>query len=150
MNYNLITVLGPTAVGKTRLAALLANEFNGEIISADSRQVYRRMNLGTGKDYEDYHVDQAVIPTHLIDIAEPSEEFNLFLFQQNFFEAFHAIKAKDKTPLLAGGTGLYLSSIINNYSLVKAEDNQERIAELTRLNEEELRKILVQLNPASA
>lgn len=147
MKYNLITILGPTAVGKTRLASLLAKEFNGEIISADSRQVYRRMNLGTGKDYDDYIVNGFTVPYYLIDIAEPSEEFNLYLFQEKFFESFQLIKEKDKNPFLAGGTGLYLNAIINNYDLVKVETNQERIEELNRLTEEDLRNILLNLSP---
>lgn len=147
MKYNLITILGPTAVGKTRLASLLANEFNGEIISADSRQVYRRMNLGTGKDYGDYIVNNFTVPYYMIDIAEPSEEFNLYLFQEKFFESFRLIKEKDKNPFLAGGTGLYLNAVINNYDLVKVEAHQERIEELNKLTEEELRNILSNLSP---
>lgn len=147
MRYNLITILGPTATGKTRLAALLANEFNGEIISADSRQVYRRMNLGTGKDYDDYNVDGITIPSYMIDIAEPYEEFNLFLFQERFFETFRLINEKDKNPFLAGGTGLYLNAIINNYDLVKVEAYQERVEELSHLSEEELRNILIDISP---
>jgi tRNA dimethylallyltransferase len=147
MKYNLITILGPTAVGKTRLASLLANEFNGEIISADSRQVYRRMNLGTGKDYDDYIVNGSAVPFYMIDIAEPAEEFNLYLFQEKFFESFRMIKAKNKNPFLAGGTGLYLNAIINNYDLVKVEASDERIEELNRLTDEELRNILLNVSP---
>ena len=147
MHYNLITILGPTAAGKTRLAALLANEFNGEIISADSRQVYRRMDIGTGKDYGDYKVGRSIIPYHLIDIEEPAGEFNLYLFREAFFNAFRLITRKNKIPFLAGGTGLYISSIINNYELVPVAENPERTAELNKLNMDELRGILADLNP---
>lgn len=149
MKYNLITVLGPTAAGKTRLAALLASEFNGEIISADSRQVYKRMDIGTGKDYDDYLVNGKPIPFYLIDIAEPSEEFNLYLFKEKFFEVFGIINNNNKTPFLAGGTGLYLNSIIKNYQLTKAVPSKERIDELNSLTEDELRSILVELNPGT-
>ncbi len=148
MKYNLITVLGPTAAGKTRLAALLAGEFNGEIISADSRQVYKRMNLGTGKDYEDYIVNGSPIPFHLIDIAEPEDEFNLYLFREKFFQAFNLINKNRKIPFLTGGTGLYLNSIIKNYQLTKAAPSKERINELNLLSEDELRDILIELNPS--
>jgi len=148
MKYNLITVLGPTAAGKTRLAALLASEFNGEIISADSRQVYKRMDLGTGKDYGDYIVNSKPVSFHLIDIAEPDEEFNLFLFRDKFFEAFNLINSSHRIPFLTGGTGLYLNSILKNYQLTKAAPSRERISELNLLSEEELREIIIKLNPS--
>jgi len=146
--YNLITILGPTAVGKTRLASLLASEFNGEIISADSRQVFRRMNLGTGKDYSDYIVKGIAVPYHLVDIMEPSEEFNVFLFREKFYDAYTLIKSNNKTPFLAGGTGLYINSIVSNYSMQKISGSAERIEELNSLSEERLREILTALNPS--
>src|SRR4030066_1039178 len=109
MNCNLITILGPTATGKTKLAAQLAHRFNGEIISADSRQVYKGMDIGTGKDFSDYFVNDHKIPFHLIDIADPDSEFNLFEFILHFKDAFNKIISKKKIPFLTGGTGLYIS-----------------------------------------
>jgi tRNA dimethylallyltransferase len=146
MEYNLISILGPTATGKTKLAAGLAYEFNGEIISADSRQVYKGMDIGTGKDLSDYIVQDKKIPYHLIDIIEPAEEFNLFLFKQFFFELFNSIIEKNKIPFLAGGTGLYLSSVIQNYELKNADFNPVRIDELNSLGIDELKNILLMLN----
>ncbi len=121
LNYNLITILGPTATGKTKLAARLANHFNGEIISADSRQVYKKMNIGTGKDIQDYFVDGKFIEHHLIDIIEPKEEYNLFSFIKDFNEAFSKIKTSGKISFLVGGTGLYIHSILKNYELKEME-----------------------------
>ena len=146
MSYNLITVLGPTACGKTRLSALLANEFNGEIISADSRQVYKRMNIGTGKDLGEYSVNGSKINYHLIDIAEPEEEFNLFTFTKYFYEAFETITKKMKLPFLVGGTGMYLSSILQNYKLKQTDFYSERAKELNDLSVDELKNILLAKN----
>lgn len=148
MTYNLITILGPTAVGKTRLAARLAKEFEGEIISADSRQVYIGMDIGTGKDLADYKFDDASVPYHLIDIINPSEEFNLFLFQKHFFECYSKITAKKKLPFLVGGTGLYIHSVLENYDLLKIDFNAQRIEELEKHSIEELCEMLLELNPA--
>jgi tRNA dimethylallyltransferase len=147
MHYNLVTILGPTASGKTKLAAQLASEFNGEIISADSRQVYRGMDIGTGKDLNDYFVHKVEIPHYLIDILEPSEEFNLFLFRKKFVDAFKIIIDKKKFPFLVGGTGLYLSSIIQNYKMKPVEFSKEKIDELNKLDSAELRTMLKKLNP---
>ncbi len=147
MNHNLITILGPTAVGKTRLAALLSNRFDGEIISADSRQVYKRMNIGTGKDLDDYIVDGKKIPYHLIDIIEPSEEFNLFLFTQHFYKAFEEINSRNKIPFLVGGTGLYLHAILKGYNLKKVEFDKQKYDELNKLSIEQLRERLKKVNP---
>jgi tRNA dimethylallyltransferase len=142
MSYNLITILGPTAVGKTRLSVLLAHHYNGEIISADSRQVYRKMNIGTGKDYSDYIVDGEKIKYHLIDITEPSEEFNLYLYKQMFYESFRKISDAGKIPFLVGGTGMYLSSIIQDYELKPADRSIEKLKQLSSLNDDELVKLL--------
>lgn len=142
MSYNLITILGPTAVGKTRLSVLLAHHYNGEIISADSRQVYCKMNIGTGKDYSDYIVDGEKIKYHLIDIAEPSEEFNLYLYKQMFYESFRKISDAGKIPFLVGGTGMYLSSIIQDYELKPADRSIEKLKQLSSLNDDELVKLL--------
>ncbi len=147
MRYQLITVLGPTAVGKTQLAVKLAYRFNGEIISADSRQVYKRMDIGTGKDLSEYFHKGKQIRYHLIDLVEPAEEFNLFLFQKKFFEAFNEIISKGKIPFLVGGTGLYLSSVLQGYNLPEVEFDEKRIAELKKIDIETLRKKLLSLNP---
>jgi len=146
MPHNLITILGPTAVGKTRLAALLANEFNGEIISADSRQVYRGMDIGTGKDLADYIIGGNNIPYHLIDIIDPTEEYNLYRFSEDFRKAFLEISDKNRIPFLVGGTGLYLSVILQSYNIPKAEFSEERIAELDKFSIDELRGNLKALN----
>ncbi len=147
MNYNLITILGPTAVGKTRLAALLAQKFSGEIISADSRQVYRGMDIGTGKDLKDYEVAGKTIPYHLIDVFDPKQEYNLFLFYKMFFEAYHKIELNKKTPFLAGGTGLFLHSILKDYKLGEVEFDQKRYNELNELDYDELSYRLIELQP---
>ncbi len=147
MNYDLITILGCTATGKTKLAVQLADCFNGEIISADSRQVYRGMNIGTGKDLSEYSLQGKQIPFHLIDIIEPTEEFNLFSFQQLFYKSFDEIKSKNKLPFLVGGTGMYLSSILQNYNLSKA-DFETHKQNLSSFSDEELRESLRELNPA--
>jgi tRNA dimethylallyltransferase len=144
MDYNVITVLGPTATGKTRLAANIAYNFNGEIISADSRQVYKGMDLGTGKDYEDYIIDHTQIPYHLIDIIDPTEEFNAFLFKEYFKKAYNLITGRSKLPVVCGGTGFYLSTIIQNYKLKQKDDNSK--SELEKLSLEELKSLLLTLN----
>ncbi len=145
MRFNLITILGPTATGKTKLAAKLAHKYNGEIISADSRQVYIGMDIGTGKDLSDYLIEEKMINSHLIDIVHPNEEFNLFMFKELFAKAFNDITARGKLPFLVGGTGLYLSSIVQNYDLKKADFNSERSAELNQMGLENLRDHLLKL-----
>jgi len=145
MDYDLITILGPTATGKTEIAAQLASEFNGEIISADSRQVYRGMDIGTGKDLEKY--ESRNIPFHLIDIADPTEEYNLFRFRNDFIKAYQEIKNKNKLPLLVGGTGMYLSSVLQNYHLPKIEYSEKEYESLKILPVNELKEIIINLNP---
>lgn len=146
MNYDLITILGCTATGKTKLAVQLADYFNGEIISADSRQVYRGMNIGTGKDLSEYVINGKSIPYHLIDVIDPAGEFNLYSFQQLFYESYNSIKANSHLPFLVGGTGLYLSSVLQKYNLNKADfENQKQI--LSSLSDIELRELLKTLNP---
>ena len=147
MRTNLITILGPTATGKTRLAAQLAQKYNGEIISADSRQVYIGMDIGTGKDYNDYIINNTKINYHLIDIIRPKQEFNLFLFKELFAKSFSDVTSRDKLPFLVGGTGLYISSIIQNYDLKKADFNSDRIPELERKSQDELKNLLIKLIP---
>jgi tRNA dimethylallyltransferase len=121
--YNLVTVLGPTAGGKTSFAAHLAGRLNGEVISADSRQVYRHMNLGTGKDYDDYLVQGRTVPFHLIDIAEPGTRYNVFEYQHDFVKAFSLITERGHLPVLCGGSGLYLDAAIRGYRLVPVPPN---------------------------
>lgn len=111
----ILTILGPTACGKTTFAAHLAADIDGEIISADSRQVYRKMDIGTGKDLADYTVEGRQIPYHLIDIAEPGTRYSVYQFQHDFHEAYTDIKSRGKTPILCGGTGLYIESVIRGY-----------------------------------
>jgi tRNA dimethylallyltransferase len=147
MKYELITILGPTAVGKTGLAAKLAYRFNGEIISADSRQVYKGMDIGTGKDLTDYTVNDVKIPYHLIDILKPTEEFNLFRFKKEFDAAFNNIKKSNHIPFLVGGTGLYLSAILKGYNLVDVDFSGERYDLLMNLREDELIDILQKTSP---
>lgn len=118
-------IIGPTASGKTRLAAFVANAIDAEIISADSRQVYRGMDLGTGKDYEDYIINNITIPYHLIDIVDAGYKYNLFEFQQDFKNAYLDIKQRQKQALVCGGTGLYVESIIKNYSLYEVPEDAE-------------------------
>lgn len=148
MKYNLITILGPTAVGKTHLAAQLANRFNGEIISADSRQVYLGMDIGTGKDISDYNIDGKNIPHHLIDVIEPKEEFNLFLFNKYFYEIFNNLTSRGKTPFLVGGTGLYLHSILSGYELSKVDFDETRYEELDKYEKTDLKVKLKGINPS--
>jgi tRNA dimethylallyltransferase len=147
MHTNLITILGPTATGKTRLASWLAQRYNGEIISADSRQVYIGMDIGTGKDYNDYIINNTKINYHLIDIIHPNQEFNLFMFKELFAKSFFDITSRDKLPFLVGGTGLYISSIIQNYDLKKADFNSDRIPELEQMSQDELQNLLLKLIP---
>ncbi len=142
MEDELITILGPTATGKTGLAASLALEINGEVISADSRQVYRGMDLGTGKDLDDYIIDGKAVPYHLIDIVDPGEEYNVYRFQQDFVEAFRGIIQKGKRSILCGGTGLYLESVILAYSMKDAPENKQLRAELDQLPDKALRERL--------
>ena len=139
--YDLITILGPTASGKTPLAAALAYKLDTEIISGDSRQVYRRMDLGTGKDLEDYVVNGQQIPYHLIDIVDPGYKYNVFEFQRDFLNAYDQVRWKDKLPILCGGTGMYLESVLKGYRLLPVPENpklrdslaDKSLAELTRL-----------------
>ncbi len=145
--FNLITILGPTATGKTKLAVQLANHFNGEIISADSRQVYREMNIGTGKDLSDYMINDKSIPYHLINVVDPKDEFDLYNFQKMFYDSFEDISNRNKFPFLVGGTGLYLSSVLQNYILNKA-DFENIQQEYSSLSDEELKNILKQINPS--
>lgn len=140
--YNLITILGPTASGKTPLAASLAARIGSEIISADSRQVYRRMDLGTGKDLADYTVDGVQIPYHLIDICEPGYRYNVFEYQRDFLVAYEKIVATGKTPILCGGTGMYLESVLRGYRLIPVPENPDLRKALENYTLDELTEML--------
>lgn len=140
----MITILGPTASGKTSLAAALAARIDAEIISADSRQVYRGMTIGTGKDLDDYRQGDRVIPYHLIDICEPGTKYNLFQYQQDFHLIYNNIVARGVRPILCGGTGLYIESVLKGYALSPVPQNQalrdeladKSLAELTEMLED--------------
>ena len=142
MKVDLITILGPTASGKTPLAAALADRLGTEIISGDSRQVYRRMDLGTGKDLVDYKVDGRQVPYHLIDIVEPGYKYNVFEYQRDFLKAYQEITAKNKLPILCGGTGMYIESVLKGYRLLPVPENPELRASLEGKSLEELTGIL--------
>lgn len=122
-NYKLITIIGPTASGKTAFAAALAARLDTEIISGDSRQVYRSMDIGTGKDLADYVVDGKQIPYHLIDICNPGDKYNVFEYQHDFHKAFEEIRKKGKLPILCGGTGMYIESVLRGFKLLDVPQN---------------------------
>ena len=150
--HKMITILGPTASGKTPLAARLAAEIGGEVISADSRQVYRRMDIGTGKDLADYTVETSQgdrhavrIPYHLIDIREPGTKYNLFEYQQDFFDAYEDIRSRGAVPILCGGTGLYIEAVLKGYKLSPVPQNQELRNRLEGKSLAELTQMLTEL-----
>lgn len=145
----MITILGPTACGKTALATALAARLDGEIISADSRQVYRRMDIGTGKDLADYRVDGKLIPYHLIDICEPGTKYNLFEFQHDFLQAYADIVARGRRPILCGGTGLYLEAVIKGYHLSPVPQNETLRRQLEEKSMDELTAMLRNLKEQS-
>lgn len=142
--YDLITILGPTASGKTPFATALAAKLDAEIISADSRQVYRKMDIGTGKDLEDYTVDGKQIPYHLIDIADAGSKYNVFEYQHDFLNAYNDIKSRGKQVILCGGTGLYLEAVLRGYKLLSVPENRELRDALKDKTLEELTSILSQ------
>lgn len=146
MMQKLVVILGPTAVGKTNFTVKLSKDFNGEIISADSRQVYAGMDIGTGKDLDEYQIGDIYIPYHLIDIVEPTDEYNLFSFQKDFYSSFKQIVSNHKQPFLVGGTGLYIDSILKEYDLRNVDFNSERAKELSSIKEDELLQILKKSN----
>jgi len=134
----MITVLGPTACGKTHYATRLASEINGEIISADSRQVFRGMDIGTGKDLSEYTIDGKQIPYHLIDIRNPGEEYSVFDFVSDFYVAYDDIISRKKTPILCGGTGLYLSAVLQHYQFSKVPIDKAFHEEMSKLEHADL------------
>ena len=140
--YNLITILGPTASGKTSVAAKVASVLDGEVISADSRQVYRGMDLGTGKDYGDYVVDGKQVTCHLIDIVNAGYEYNVYEYQKDFLKVFDEVTNRGKLPVMCGGSGLYLEAILKNYKLIQVPSNDALREKLAEKSIEELTAIL--------
>jgi tRNA dimethylallyltransferase len=149
MKVNLIVILGPTASGKTTLAAKLAKELGSEIISADSRQVYRGMDLGTGKDLSDYCVEGIAIPCHLIDIVDPDVDFSVFDYQQRFFRCFAEILSRNVLTILVGGTGLYLESVLQGYRMCAVSENPSLRSELATEPMESLVRRFLKIRPGA-
>ncbi len=142
--FDMVTILGPTASGKTEVAVNLAYKLKWEIISADSRQIYRGMDLGTGKDIEEYCIDGTDVPYHLIDIAEAGYQYNVFEFQRDFLKVYQSIREKGSFPVMCGGSGMYLEAILKGYRLIQVPVNEEQRARLQLLTLEELTEILRQ------
>lgn len=140
--FDIIAIVGPTASGKTLLAARLAARVNGEIFSADSRQVYRGMNLGTGKDYEDYVVNGKTIPYHLVDMVDAGYRYNVYEYQSDFLKVFLSLKARRVLPILCGGSGLYIEAVLRGYRLLPVPQNTNLRKELEEKSNDELVKIL--------
>ncbi len=140
--HDILVVTGPTASGKTSLAVTVAKELKGEIVSADSRQVYRGMNLGTGKDYDDYIIDGIAIPCHLIDIADPGYKYNVFEYQRDFIKVFSALKERRVFPVVCGGSGMYVDSIISGYRMPEVPPDPELRSSLEDKSMDELTRIL--------
>ena len=145
MKYKMITILGPTASGKTSLVAALAYHLDAEIISADSRQVYQGMDIGTGKDLADYTVAGKHIPYHLIDICKAGSKYNVYQYQQDFLEVYNKIKETNKRPILCGGSGLYLEAILKGYHLSTVPPNEELRKQLNDMSHESLIQMLVEI-----
>ena len=144
-SYNILVILGPTAGGKTSVAAHWAYFNDGEIISADSRQVYRGMNIGTGKDYADYIVNGRRVTYHCIDIVDAGEQYNVYEYQKDFLRAYRDIVSRGKTPVVCGGSGMYIEAAINGYQLIQTPVNEELRKELETKTDEELKKMLAGL-----
>jgi len=140
--YDIIAVMGATAGGKTSLAANIAYEFDGEIISADSRQVYRGMDIGTGKDLEDFIVNEKEIPYHLIDIVDAGYKYNVFEYQKDFLNVYKDVKRRNKLPILCGGTGMYIDAVLKGYKLINVPHSEEIKQDLEKKSNNELITIL--------
>jgi tRNA dimethylallyltransferase len=140
--YDILVITGPTASGKTRLAALVASRLGAEVISADSRQVYREMNIGTGKDIEDYIIDGKQVPVHLVDIVEPGYKFNVFEYQRSFLGIYNELVSRNVFPVVCGGSGMYLDSIISSYRLFEVPPDEDLRVELGKKSMDELVEIL--------
>ena len=145
--YNCVVLLGPTAVGKTAIAIKLADKFGWDVISADSRQVYKGLDIASGKDLTEYEVGGKKIPFHLIDVADLAEEYNLFSFQRDFFDVFADLRRQGKMPFVVGGTGMYLDCIMRNYELPCVPENPEQKACLEKKSLEELSRLLISMKP---
>lgn len=145
--YNSVVVLGPTAVGKTAIGVQIALKYNGEIISADSRQTYKGLDIGSGKDLKEYFVSGRQIPFHLIDVATLDKEYTVFHYQQDFYGVFPEILNRSALPVVVGGTGMYLDAIIRNYDLIDVPENKELRSSLEKKNLEELGKMYLSLRP---
>ena len=145
--FNLLAILGPTASGKTALAAQLAARLNSEVISADSRQVYRGMDIGTGKDMADFTVNGEKVPVHLIDIADAGYQYNVYEYQRDFLRVWNDLQRRGKFPVLCGGSGLYLEAVLDNYRLIQVPVNEDLRMELEGKSLEELTAILRDLKP---
>lgn len=145
--YNSVVVLGPTAVGKTAIGVQIALKYNGEIISADSRQTYKGLDIGSGKDLKEYSVSGKQIPFHLIDIATLDKEYTVFHYQQDFYRVFPEILNRSALPVVVGGTGMYLDAIIRNYDLIDVPENKELRSSLEKKDLEELGKMYLSLRP---
>ncbi len=147
--YNCVIILGPTAVGKTAIGVAVARAFNGEIISADSRQTYRKLDIGSGKDLADYEASEEgpAVPYHLIDITELPAEYNVYNYQQDFYKAFKDISERGKLPVVVGGTGMYLDAIVRDYQLVILPENKKLHEELEATPLEVLAERLIKLQP---
>jgi tRNA dimethylallyltransferase len=145
--YNLLVVLGPTATGKTSLAVAIADRIKGEIISSDSRQVYQGMDIGTGKDLSEYEIDGKQIPYHLIDIVKAGAEYNVYEYQKDFIKVFSDFEKREAFPVLCGGTGMYIQSVLQGYQLIQVPNNEELRKELEQKDIEELVEILKSYGP---
>lgn len=145
--YNCIVVLGPTAVGKTYIGVQLAGHFGGEVISADSRQTYKGLDIGSGKDLKDYVYNGNPLPYHMIDIADLNIEYNVFHYQQDFYRVFDSLIERKVLPVIVGGTGMYLDAIVRNYELVDVPEDPELRKELSEKSLEELGEIYLKLKP---
>ncbi len=141
-SYDLLVLVGPTASGKTSLAAAIASKIGGEIVSADSRQVYREMNLGTGKDYDDYMVDGQKVPCHLIDIVDPGYKYNVFEYQRDFINTYNGLKERKVFPVVCGGSGMYVDSVISGYKMAEVLPDSGLRQELEKKSLSELKEIL--------
>ena len=142
LKYDMVTILGPTASGKTEVAANLAYLLGGEVISADSRQIYRNMDLGSGKDLEEYRINGTYVPYHLIDIAEAGYQYNVFEYQRDFLKVYQELKVEGIFPVMCGGSGMYLEAILKGYRLIQVPINEKRRAELQILSLNSLKEIL--------
>lgn len=148
-DFNLIIILGATASGKTKLAVQVAKALDGEIISADSRQIFKKMDIGTGKDLNEYNIDGVTIPYHLIDILDPGERYHVDAFKNDFFQSFEDILKRGKTPILCGGTGMYIHSLLQNQTYTAIPVNEKLRKNLEQHSKEDLIQKLHTYNNSS-